>query len=281
MSGARPWPAGELALITGASSGIGRELALALAAGGADLMLCARRGERLLELKQQLEKAHGVQVLLFQGDLSRAATIRDLLEVVESLEHKPGILVNNAARGLEEFRLDGSPGMARMLLELNINGPLALTRALLPAMVTQGRGWILNIASFAGMVPLPGHALYSASKHALLGFGQALHHELKGSGVQLTTCCPGLVDTEFFEAGDLRFRPATSIPAADVARGALKALARGQALLVLPASTRWSAWMYTRLPGFLQRRVLDWICTRSKLTAPTPAPPVEPQPLGG
>lgn len=251
-----PWPSGELALVTGASAGIGRELSLELAARGADLMLCARRGERLLELKEEITARFPVSVQLFQGDLSRSATIRDLLDVLHALDRPPSILINNAGRGLEEVRLGGSAGVARMLLQLNIEAPFELVRGLLPAMLSHRRGWILNVASIAGLVALPGHALYSASKHALVGFGKALSVELQGSGVSVLTLCPGLVETEFYQAAGMRFRPRRAARPADIACEALDALGRGKRLLVTPAGTRLWSTVFLALPGVIQQRIL-------------------------
>lgn len=267
-----PWPAGEFALVTGASAGIGRELSLELAARGSDLMLCARRGERLLELKDEITARYPVSVQLFQGDLSRTGTVRDLLEVLLAQERPPSILINNAGRGLEEVHLGASPGLARMLLQLNIEAPFELVRGLLPGMVSRRRGWILNVSSIAGLVALPGHALYSASKHALVGFGKALSIELQGSGVSILTLCPGLVDTEFYQAAGMRFRPGRAARPADIAHEALDALGRGKRLLVTPAGTRlWSA-LYLALPAVIQRRILSLAYARYGILLQSPVP---------
>jgi short-subunit dehydrogenase len=210
----------------------------------------------LLELKSDLETRHSVSVQVFQGDLSRQGTVQDLLEILAALDPSPSILVNNAGRGLEERALGASPGLARQLMQLNLDAPLALTRGLLPAMTAARRGWILNISSIAGLVPLPGHALYSASKHALLAFGRALMVELAGSGVVVHTLCPGLVDTEFFAAGGLVFRPRRAAGPEEIARQGLDALARGSGVTVIPWGSRLWTWCFVRLPLALQHSVL-------------------------
>lgn len=250
------WPRGELALVTGASSGIGRELARGLAGRGCDLLLCARRGERLLALKAELEQAGSVSVLVFQGDLSRAAVVADLLEVARSLERTPTLLVNNAGVCLEERALEGSAGKARALMQLNLDTPLALCRGLLPGMIQARRGWILNISSVAGLVPLPGYALYSASKQGLLAFGRALAVELEGSAVVVRTLCPGLVDTELFQASGLAFRPQRPVSAVAVARAGLEALERGSGVTVFPGASRLWTGLLGLLPLGLQQRLL-------------------------
>lgn len=189
---------GGAALITGASSGIGRAMAERLAQAGVDLYLVARRMDRLEALTRQLEQAYGVRCQPIPCDLAAPGAVG---EVLAALDGAPiGMLVNNAGFGFagpfatrDLERLEG-------LVQVNCTVPLQLTRALLPGMLDRGRGAIIFVASIGGRIPMPYEAAYAASKAFDLMLGESLHAELLGTGIDVVTVCPGPTQTEFLTA---------------------------------------------------------------------------------
>lgn len=187
----------KTALVTGASAGIGRELARIAAKDGHDLVLVARRRDRLEELAAELTTAHGVHVTVINADLSDRATPATIAERLRT-ENKPvDFLINNAGFGncgpFAEAVLDREVEM----LHLNIRALLQLTHLFLPEMLARKSGRILNVASVAGFLPGPYMATYYASKAFVLSFTEALAYELGGTGVTITASCPGPTATEF------------------------------------------------------------------------------------
>jgi hypothetical protein len=191
------------ALITGASSGIGRELALIHAQTGGDLVLVARSGEKLNNLKEELETAYSVSVEVIVQDLSNREAPEEIYREVKDKKVEIEYLINNAGFGgyglFHETEWDSE---ARMI-DLNIRALSALTKLFLPEMVTRGRGKILNIASTAAFLPGPLMAVYYATKNYVLAFSEALAEELKGAGVTVTTLCPGPTRTGFQRASGI------------------------------------------------------------------------------
>ncbi|HEY8676839.1 MAG TPA: SDR family NAD(P)-dependent oxidoreductase [Candidatus Dormibacteraeota bacterium] len=191
----------QLAVVTGASSGIGAAYAERLAADGWEVVAVARRRDRLEELAARLSSAHGATVRVVEADLSRR---EDLVHLCDELARLPvHMLVNNA--GLAHYMPFGDlpTGTIDELVDLDLLAPLQLTRAVLPGMQTRGGGAIINIASllaFSGAweAPfLPARAVYSAAKASLVTFSQILSAELRDQGVRVQVCCPGIVRTEF------------------------------------------------------------------------------------
>ncbi len=190
-----------LALITGASAGLGAQFARACAARGHDLVLVARRLERLEALGAELTAAHGVQVQSIRCDLGQ---VDAHLGVFAALGERAGavdVLVNNAGYGMaEEF--DEAPWSAHQafLMTLLVNA-CALAHGVIPGMKARGRGAIINVASLAGFAPgVASHSLYPATKSFMIKFSQALHAELAGDGIRVTASCPGFTHTEFHQA---------------------------------------------------------------------------------
>jgi short-subunit dehydrogenase len=190
------------ALVTGASAGIGAAFARRLARDGYDLVLVARRRERLEALAQGLEDEYGARAEVVVADL---ADVKDL-EAVEAVAATGlRLLVNNAGFGGYKPFLTLDPQMAEDLLRVHVLASTRLTRATLPAMVEQEGGAVVNVASLLALtgslppVPLPHRVTYAAAKAYLVAFTQTLHHELEGTDVQLQVLCPGLVRTEFHE----------------------------------------------------------------------------------
>jgi hypothetical protein len=188
---------GKNALITGASSGIGRQVALDLAALGIRVILVARRQDRLLSIQKEIESLGG-KADYFVCDLEDENARRDL--ITKLLETKKiDILINNAGFGWYGFYTEMPWEIAQNLVELNITAMLSLTRALLPGMRDRGYGHIINIGSIAGGFPNQGVAVYAASKAFMDAFTTALYREMRGSGVQVSVVRLGPVKTEFFE----------------------------------------------------------------------------------
>lgn len=194
----------ELALITGASSGIGRELAVVHAEHRGDLVLVARREARLADLADRLRGDHGVTVYVLDRDLSEPGAAAALVADLDRADLKPAILINNAGFGYwGRFHEQDLARNARMV-RLNVTALMELTGLLLPRMVRHGRGRILNVGSTAGMVPGPRQAVYYATKAFVNSFSQALAAELQGTGVTVTVLCPGPTESEFAAAADLQ-----------------------------------------------------------------------------
>jgi short-subunit dehydrogenase len=187
----------QTALVTGASAGIGRELARLAAKDGHDLVLVARRRERLEELAAEITAAHGVQVTVIASDLSERAAPVDIAERLRATGTHIDFLINNAGFGscgpFAQAVLDREVEM----IHLNIRALVQLTHLFLPDMLARKSGRILNMASVAGFVPGPYMATYYASKAFVISFTEALSAELLGTGVTITASCPGPTETEF------------------------------------------------------------------------------------
>jgi uncharacterized protein len=213
------WLIGKTALVTGASSGIGRALALELARRGTRLILLARREKELAETRDLVtaDSGHIPEILA-----------RDLLGdgVVDALVHRfgiggrvPDVLVNNAGIGLNGRFLATQRERIDRVFELDLEVPVRLARAIGEAMSNRGWGAILNVASMAGLTPTPYHAVYSAAKAAFIAFSEGLHLEMKPRDVAVTCLCPGITDTGFFEAAAYVTRsPMYARPRMDPAR---------------------------------------------------------------
>jgi hypothetical protein len=225
------------ALITGASSGIGATFARRLAADGYGLILVARREERLAALAGDLGGRYGVVVQRLATDLAEPAGLEEVEKCVASCE-PVDLLVNCAgfgARG-DFVRVDFCRQLA--MIQLHVLASVRLARAVLPGMLERDRGGIINVASLTAFIPLPGDATYSATKAYLVSFSQALHEELRGTGVRVQALCPGFTRTEFHSVeqlpeSDLARIPATLWSSADeVVAASLRALPRGPVVCV-------------------------------------------------
>ena len=187
-----------ITLITGASSGIGRELARVFARNGHDLALVARRKERLEELTREIEAAHARRPIVIVADLEKPEALATIANALGSAGVEPQYLVNNAGFGLlgRADASDRKPQLA--MIDLNMRALTALSLAFIPAL-ERHQGGILNVGSMAGFLPGPGMAVYYASKAYVRSFSGALHHELKPRGIRVTNLAPGPVPTEFGE----------------------------------------------------------------------------------
>ena len=225
------------ALVTGASSGIGAAIAKELAARGHTLLLAARREDRLRELSDQLESEHGVRAIAVPCDLENPETRAALPARIGELGLQVEILVNNAGFGTAgpfiEQSLEAEVAQVRILCEAVVD----LTRRFAPAMAERGRGAILTTASSSGFQPLPNTVGYAAAKAWALSFSEALHEELRHSGVAVTASCPGPVKTEFFEVSgphpvESFFPRFMHISAERCARDSVRALDRNKRVIV-------------------------------------------------
>jgi short-subunit dehydrogenase len=225
------------ALITGASSGIGADLARELAERGHGVVLVARRADRLETLAAELRDAHGVRAEALACDLTDPAARDALPGRVANLGLTVDILINNAGYGSagEFVELDGRSETD--MVRLNCEAVVALSHAYAPAMVERRAGAILVVASSAGFQPLPRQATYSASKAFALTFAEALSAELGPAGVTVTALCPGPIDTEFAQRAGLEDAFAhlpgfARVSSRDCARAAVEGLAHGKRVVV-------------------------------------------------
>jgi len=191
-----------IALITGASSGIGRELAKVFAANGFDLVVVARRRGPLADLARDLARAHRSRVAVVPLDLMMAGAPRKLLEAVRRRGLVVDVLVNNAGVAVFDRFVHNDLDAQLDLVQLNVAAVTALTRLFVPDMVARGRGRVLNVASAAAFQPTPSLAVYGASKAFVLSLSESLAVELEGSGVTVTALCPGFTETPLVEEAE-------------------------------------------------------------------------------
>jgi short-subunit dehydrogenase len=222
-----------LALVTGASSGIGADLARELARHGHDLVLTARRAEPMRALADEL-KSLGATSTVIASDLSKSDAAAVLIADLESRALKPDVLVNNAGLGAGGAFHESDPTRVCEMLYVNIVALTELTRLLLPAMVAKKSGRVLLVASTAAFQPGPSMAVYCASKAYVLSLGEAISYELRGTGVSVTVLCPGPTHTGFTDVAKtgssaLFDSPIASVmTSAEVARQGYRAMAAGK-----------------------------------------------------
>ena len=226
------------ALVTGASSGIGAAFAERLAKDGHDLVLVARRRDRLETLAARLGSEAGVEVEVLPADLTSKED-RSRVERAIAADDRLALLVNNAGAGRYQPFLELDPEVAEEIIHLEALTPVRLARAALPGMIARGRGGVINIASllaFSGSIP-PGHgmphrACYAGGKSIIVTFTQALARELEGKPVRVMVCCPGIVATEFHTVQGMDLSKLQRMSAPDVVQAALAGLALGETVCV-------------------------------------------------
>ncbi len=246
------------ALVTGASSGIGAEIARELAARGHGLTLVARREDRLKLLADQLSSAHGVRTEVVAADLTVAESRGELPAVIEDRGLTVDILVNNAGFTTMGPVYRANRGDELAMVRTNVEAVVDLCTLFVAGMVTRHRGAVLNTASTAAFQPLPAQACYGASKAFVLSYGRALGAELKGTGITVTTLCPGPVETGFAEVAGMTDDEASEIlprimwvPAPDVAKAAVQGLADGRSVVIPGAINRTAAGLAHLFPKSL------------------------------
>jgi uncharacterized protein len=254
---------GCCALITGASSGIGREFARQLAGRASSLVLVARRLERLEELRDELTKKNSnLNVHCRAVDLSKANEVEELCAWLETEKIAIDFLINNAGLGDRGPFATADPRRVSEMTMVNIVALTTLTRALLPAMIQRKRGAILNISSTAGFLPIRKLAVYAASKAYVTSFSEGIRGEVRKAGITVSALCPGPVATEFSQVAERgsgkEQRPSPSfmhVPVEDVVRAGLEAIERNKPLVV-PGLVMKIAMLLVRLmPMAILRRV--------------------------
>ena len=248
-------------LITGASSGIGRELALEFGARAETLVLVARRMDRLEQLRKELLGRYpGLKVVVLAADLSDEQEAEGLLTKVSEQAGAVDVLVNNAGLGDSVLFDRAKWARTRQILRTNIVAVAQFAAAVVPGMVERRRGGVINIGSGAGLTVLPNAAAYVGSKHFVAGFSEALRADLSGTGVTVTEVCPGPVDSEFDEVsgspGGMAGAPPQffRISAAQCAREALAGFERGEARVFPGQAYRFVMRMLPLFPLWLRRR---------------------------
>jgi short-subunit dehydrogenase len=253
------------AVVTGASSGIGRLLALRFAREGAHVALVARRAAELESLAAQIRTGGGTAVVLPCDVADRAqvdAATASALEQLGSID----ILVNNAGYGHHRPFLQWDLDDMERLMRVNFLGTLYWTKALLPHMVERGRGWLVFMASVAGKIGVPDESAYAASKFATVGLAEALSVEVEDSGIHVLTVCPGTIRTPFFDQEALERMPPVAkrgmVEPEPLIDAILQALAAGKRELTFPRQLAVAYVTKALAPG-LMRRGVKW-STRSK-----------------
>jgi short-subunit dehydrogenase len=227
--------AAETVLITGASSGIGRELARYFAGAGSDLVLVARREARLAELGRELISRYNVKVHVLPKDLGLPDACRAIEEELRKENIRIDVLVNDA--GFGDLGLFASLGIDRQMkmVQVNVNALTELTRRFLPGMIERGRGGVLNVASTSSFQPGPLMSVYYATKAYVLYLSEGLAEELGGTGVSVTCLCPGPTITEFgadsHMDGSLAFRMG-AMSAAVVAQAGYEGFRKGKVIVI-------------------------------------------------
>jgi uncharacterized protein len=251
----------EVALITGASSGIGAAFARALAERGFDLVLVARRETRLVHLKEELVARHGVEVTISAADLTRNEDLERIAAEV-SAEPRLALLVNNAGFGTTGFFYETEAKGQEQMHRLHVLATMALTHAALGPMVRRNQGAVINVASVAAFMPSAASVSYNSTKAWMYTFTESLYLELRsiGSKVRIQALCPGLTATEFHEqagldSGRLYRSSGLWMKAEKVVEDSLRGLERGRWCVVPGWRYRVLVWVLRYLPRWLRHRV--------------------------
>lgn len=245
-------------LITGASSGIGAELARVFAARGYPLVLIARRHERLETLGAEIGQAYGVPVEIMALDLGDREALRDLHEMLRERGIAVHTLVNNAGFGLRGYFASLPHEKQLAMIDLNVTALASLCRLMLPGMIERKRGGILNVASLAAFQAGPYMAVYYATKAFVLSLSEALHDEARPHGVTVTALCPGPTEREFSDTAglkDSRLFSSGVMSSADVARVGIEGYEAGRAIVIPGQRNRVGAIGAKLAPRFLSRRI--------------------------
>jgi len=255
------------ALVTGASSGIGRAFAEALGARGQDLVVVARKRDRLDELARAIEGEHGVGVEVLAADLETDQGVADVEARLRDATRPVDLLVNNAGFGtsgrFHELPVEGESAEIR----LNVLALVRLTHAALGPMVERGDGGVINVSSVGAYQPTPNSATYAATKSFVSSFTNAIHEELKGTGVKAMVLAPGFTRTEFHERAQIE--NTESMPdflwqsAEEVVKTALKSYDRGRAVCVPGAMNNVAAAFSGSMPAGVSRKIAGMVTKRA------------------
>ena len=257
----------QCALVTGASSGFGAEIARVLAGRGIDLVITARRTDRLELLAGELRSAHGVEVKVLSADLAQAGAPQRLFDEVQSFGQRIDILVNNAGFGLFGPFLEQTLGQIEQMIALDVGAVMALTRLFAEAMKNQGGGYILQVASYAALAPIPRYAVYSGAKAHVIAFTQALAHELRKNNVRLSVVAPGFMETEFHDVSNHKrtlLMKLTTVPVRWVAKRAVEGMFKGKLLITPGVVYRVNNWLRPFTPRRMQTAIAGAIAGKEK-----------------
>jgi uncharacterized protein len=247
------------AVVTGASSGLGREFARLLAARGTSVVLVARRADRLEALAGELAGQYGVDTEVLVADLGEDKELRRVEERLSDPSRPVDLLVSNAGYDVSGFFAELGPQVAPGEIAVNVVAPVRLARAALGGMLQRGSGGLLFVSSAVGSMPLPRSAAYGASKAFVTSFAESLHMETALHGVHVTSVSAGLMHTEFHQqAGiDTAGMPKSAwMPAARVAGASLEAVAAGKAVVVPGLFNKLQAPLYRIMPRSLLRAMV-------------------------
>jgi len=248
-----------VALITGASAGIGMELARVFAAHGHELVLIARRVDRLAALAEEIAATGRPRPAILALDLERRDAVAQIASELAARELEPAFVVNNAGFGLAGPAAALSRDEQLGMIDLNIRALTELSLAFVDS-VARHRGGILNVASVAAFLPGPGMAVYYASKAFVLSFSEALHRELADRGIRVTALCPGPVPTEFQARSGMRLGRSMdmfTLPAAKVAEIGYRGFMRGKRVVVAGLGNKFAVLMVWLMPHALLLRVIQ------------------------
>jgi short-subunit dehydrogenase len=257
--------ANPVALVTGASSGIGAAFARACASRGNDLVIVARDDRRLEDLAESLEKEHAADVEVLTADLTAENGTAVVEARLESDDPPIDLLVNNAGFGTFGKFVDLPREAEVQEVKLNVLAVMRLCHAALPGMVERGRGGIINVSSLAGYQPTPFNATYGGTKAFVTSFSHALHEEVRGTGVKVIVLCPGFTRTEFQERAGLDSSAVPSFmwqSAEAVVDGGLRAYESGRAVCIPGALNQAGAVFSSAMPAGITRRLAAAIVGR-------------------
>jgi len=243
----------KVVLITGASSGIGRQTAIEFAKLGANIVLVARRKEKLEQVANELKEFH-ISTLVYQCDVSKKDQVKEMSKAVLEKFDSLDILVNNAGFAIYGSVSDLTIDEIESQMETNYFGMIYCIKNFLPSMLNKKSGHIVNVASVAASFGLPGIASYCASKFAMLGFSEGLKHELKDTGVGITVVSPIMVRTNFFDNSSFEKMPKyspMSLSSKTVAKAILKAANSPRLEIIVPPIVRGAVWMKNTFPYFI------------------------------
>jgi uncharacterized protein len=260
---------GQTALITGASSGIGEALSHRFALGGYNLVLVARRAEKLRALASTLSSQHGVRTWVVTADLAQPDAAKKLAASMKRARRPIDVLVNNAGVLEHGPFVDTLATRHQQLVDLNVAGLTAMLAHFVPPMVARRRGRVLNVASIAAFQPVPSLATYAATKAYVLSLTESLSEELKGTGVSVTALCPGITATNMLDLAQQASRELKKLPgfvvgsATAVAEEGFQACVRGEVIRVpgalnlatILAARATPKWLLRRMSGAMVRRL--------------------------
>lgn len=262
--------------MTGASSGIGLELASCLARGGYDLVLVARNREKLKQVANTLSNRYNVRVLILVKDLSRPLAPQKIFEELQRANVQIDVLVNNAGLGIYGHFAEADGDQMLNVMQVNVAVLTHLIRLFLPQMLERGQGRVLNVASTAAFQPGPLMAVYFASKAFVLSLSEALSNETEGSGVFITCLCPGPTQSDFQNRAQMnrsKLSENNLMSATQVANAGYRAMMRGQTLIIPGNNNAFWAWFTRLLPRSttpkIVRRVQDTKTSFVETSAPS------------